>query len=82
MSIYSNVTEQDLINLRKSAEQHKHQRTIELENRNLKQTHDVKLAETLSPITKKSDNINETTKNLCEIVKKSAVEDGDTKHQL
>ena len=75
MSIYSNVTEQDLINLRKLAEQQKSQRALKIKNRILKQTHDVKLAESLSPITKKLDTINETTKQL---VKKSDVEDGDT----
>ena len=45
MSIYSNVTEQDLINLRKFAEQQKNQRAEKNENRILKQTHDEKLAE-------------------------------------
>ena len=49
MSIYSNVTEQDLINLRKVAEQQKNQRAEKIKNRILKQTHDVKLAESLSP---------------------------------
>ena len=44
MSIYSNVTEQDLINLRKLAEQQKKQRALKTKNRILKQTHDVKLA--------------------------------------
>ena len=53
MSIYSNVTEQDLINLHKLAEQQKNQRAIKIKNRILKQTHDHKLAESLSPITKK-----------------------------
>ena len=53
MSIYSNVTEQDLNNLRKSAEQQKNQRALQIKNRLLKQTHDIKLAESLSPITKK-----------------------------
>ena len=52
MSIYSNVTEQDLINLRKLAEQQKEQRALKI-NRILQQTHDIKLAESLSPITKK-----------------------------
>ena len=64
MSIYSKVTEQDLINLRKLAEQQKNQRAFEIKNRILKQTHDVKLAESLSPITKKLDTINEIIKNL------------------
>ena len=44
----------------------------------LKRTRDIKLAESLSPITKKLDVINESTKNLGEIVKKADVEDGDT----
>ena len=52
MSIYSNVTEQDLINLRNLAEQQKNQRALKIKNRFLKQTHDIKLAESLSPITK------------------------------
>ena len=50
MSIYSNVTEQDLENLRKLAEQQKEQRAIKIKNRILKQTQDVKLAESLSLI--------------------------------
>ena len=49
-SIYPNVTEQDLINLRNLAEQQKNQRALKFKNRILKQTHVVKLAETLSPI--------------------------------
>ena len=53
MSIYSNVTEQDLINLRKLAEKQKNQRADKIKNRILKQTHDIKLAESLSPIPKK-----------------------------
>ena len=57
MSFYSNVTEQDLINLRKLAEQQKNQRGEKNKNRNLKQTHDIKLAESLSPITNKLDEV-------------------------
>ena len=53
MSIYSNVTEQDLINQRKLAEQQKNQRAQKIKNRILKQSHDIKLPESLSPITKK-----------------------------
>ena len=68
MSIYSNVTEQDLINLRKFAEQQKNQRAEKLKNRILKQTHVVKLAESLSPITTKLD---ETSKKLGDVVKES-----------
>ena len=75
MSIYSNVTEQDLINLRKLAEQQKNQRAERIKTRILKQTHDKKLAESLSPtiepITKKLDEVNESTKEVSEIIKKS-----------
>ena len=62
MSIYSNVAEEDVNNLRKLAEQQKNQRAEKIKNRILKQTHDVKLAESLSPITKQLDTINESTK--------------------
>ena len=61
MSIYSNVTEQDLINLRKLAEQQKEQRALKIKNRILKQTHEVILTESLSPITKKLDEVNKST---------------------
>ena len=66
MKTYSNVTEEDLINLRKLAEQQKEQRALKIKNRILKQTHDIKLAESLSPITKKLD---ETTKEVVNILK-------------
>ena len=74
MSIYSNVTEQDLIDLRKLAEQQKSQRVLKIKNRILKQTHDIKLAESLSPITKKIDEVKEYTEKLGEIVKESQSE--------
>ena len=75
MSIYSNVTEQDLDNLRKLAQQQKEQRAEKIKKRILKQTHDIKLAESLSPITKKLDEVNESTKQL---VKKSDIVDENT----
>ena len=78
MSIHSNVTEQNIFNLRKLAHQHKNQRAFKIKNRILKKTHDIKLAESLPPITKKLDVNNESTKHLVEIVKKSDVEDGNT----
>ena len=78
MSIYPNVTKEDLNNLSKLAEQQKTQRAIKIKNRILKQTHDIKLAESLSPITKKFDTINESTKKLAETPKKSDVEDGNS----
>ena len=71
MSIYSNVTEQDLIDLRKSAEQQKKERALKIKNRILKQNYDFKLAESLSPITKKLDTINESNRNLGEKIKKT-----------
>ena len=63
MSIYSNVTEKHLDNLRKLAEQQKNQRAHQIKNRILKQTHDIKLAESLSPITEKLDEIKKPLKN-------------------
>ena len=79
MSIYSIVTEKDSNNLRKLAEQQKEQRAEKIKSRNLKQTHDIKLAENLSPITEKLDGVNictqeflsPITKKLGEIVKES-----------
>ena len=58
MSIYSIVNEQDLINLRKLAEQQKNQRVLKIKHRILKQTHGIKLAESLSPITRRLDEVN------------------------
>ena len=79
MSFYSNVTEQDMINLRKLSDQQKEQRALKIKNRILKQTHDVKLAESLSPITEKLDATNknlsdvfkESTKNLGNVIKEN-----------
>ena len=71
MSIYSNVTEKDLYNLRKLAQQQKNQRAEKIKNRNLKQTHDIKLAESLSPFTKKLEEVNKSTKNKGEVIKGS-----------
>ena len=68
MSIYSNVTEQDLDNLRKLAEQQKEQRARKIKNRILKRTHDIILAESLSPITNKLDD---TSKKLGDVIKES-----------
>ena len=71
MNIYSNVTEQDLNNLRKLAEQQKEQRALKIRKKNLKQTHDKKLAESLSPITKQLDEVNKSTQeSLSPITKK------------
>ena len=59
MSINPNVFEQDLINQRKLAEQQKNQQALRIKNRIIKRTHDKKLAESSSPITKKLDAVNE-----------------------
>ena len=64
MSLYSNVTEQDLVNLRKLAQQQKEQRAEKIKKRILKQTHDIKLAEKLSPLTKKLDESTEKSVKL------------------
>ena len=75
MSIYSNVTEQDLINLRKLAEQQKNQRAIKIKNRILEKTHDKKLAESLSPLTKRLDlRENNKGEKIGDIIKKSESE--------
>ena len=71
MNIYSNVTEQDLINLRKLAEQQKNERALKIKNKILKQTIDIKLAESLSPITKSLDKVIESTQNLGEVIRDS-----------
>ena len=71
MSIDSNVTEQDLINLRKFAEQQKEQRALKIKYKILKQTLDIKLAESFSPITKKLEEVKETTQNLGDVIKES-----------
>ena len=71
MSIYPNVTEQDLINLSRLAEQQKNQRAEKIKSRILKQTHDMKLAESLSPLTKKLEDVNKSTPELGVFVKKS-----------
>ena len=54
MNIYSIATEQDLNNLRNLGEQPKNQRAPKIKKRILRQTHDVKLAESLSSDTKKN----------------------------
>ena len=64
MSNFSIVTEQDLNNLRKLAENEENQRALKNKNRILKQTRDIELAESLTPITKKLEEDNETTRKL------------------
>ena len=74
MKIYPNVTQQGLIILSKIAKQQKNQRAIKLKNRILKQTHDLKLAENLSHITKKLEEANESTTELGEVSEKTISE--------
>ena len=88
MSIYSNITKQDLIILRKLADQQKEQRALKIKNRILKQTHDIKLAENLSPITEKLDGVKKSTQHLGDVTKESqpqttqlAIENTPTTHQ-
>ena len=70
MSIYSNVTEEDLEKLRKLSDQQTNQRAEKIKNRILKQTHDVKLAESLSPITKKLDEVNKSAQRFLSPINK------------
>ena len=58
-------------NPRKLTEQQKKQRALKIKNGILKQTHDVKLAQSLSPITKKLDEVKKSTQKLGEIVEES-----------
>ena len=74
MSYYSNVTEQDLINLRKLAEQQKNERALKIKNKVLKETQDIKLAESLSTITKKLDEVKVTSQELGKVIEKSQPE--------
>ena len=60
-----------MIILRNLAEQQKNQREIKTKNRILKQNHDIKVAESLSPITKNKKIFNQSTKKLREIIKES-----------
>ena len=71
MNIYSNVTEEDLINLRKLAEQQREQRALKIKKRILKQTHDIKLAESLSPITERLGEVKKSTDKLGDVIKES-----------
>ena len=72
MSIYSKVTEQDLINLRKIAEQQKEQRAPKIKKK-LKQTHDIKFAELLSPVTKNLDEVNKSTQQSLSPITKNQI---------
>ena len=62
MSICPKMTEQDLINLGRLAEQQKNQRAMKIKKK-LKQTNRKKLAESFTPITKKLDEVDKSTKS-------------------
>ena len=77
-----------MINRRKLAEQQKYQRAEKNKYRNLYQTHDIKLAESLSPITEKLDEVKESTQDLGEAIEELqpqtpqlAIESTPTTHQ-
>ena len=79
MSIYSNVTEQVLDNLRKLAQQQKEQRALKIKKRILKETHDIKLAESLSPITKE---LKKSTKNISKVIKESQSSENENNQEI
>ena len=60
-----------MITRRKLAEQQKEKRALKIKNKILKQTHDVNLSESLSPVTKKLDEIKETTQEIGDVIEKS-----------
>ena len=71
MSIYPTVTQEDIINLRKIADDQKNQRAHEKKLRFFKRTHEMKLAEILPPITKKNGYFQWDYQHLSEIDKKN-----------
>ena len=66
--MYRYGTQEDLMIVCKLAEQQKKQRAPKIKNTILQQTHDVKLAEPLSPINKELDEVKECTRKLREVV--------------
>ena len=77
MSIFPNKATQDLENLYNLAEQQKNQGALIIKNKNLKQTQDKKLAETVSPISKKFEAVNESSESLADVSKQTKSEDGN-----
>ena len=63
-----------MVNLRNLAEQRKNQHDLKNKYRFLKQTQNIKIAENLSPITKKVEEVNEPAKNLGNVNEKSQSE--------
>ena len=60
-----------MINLRKLSEQMKEERALKIERKILKQTHDIKLAESLPSITQRLDEVEESTQRLGDVTKES-----------
>ena len=81
MSIFSNVTEQDLIDLRKLAEQQKNRGAEKIKNRILKQAHDIKLAEISSSITKKIEDVNKSNSESIKETTKQIIIKSDIVHE-
>ena len=70
MSICPNVTQEELINLRKVAEDQRTQRALEIKITYIKQTHDINSSENLSAITKKLE-VNKCKQKLGDLMKES-----------
>ena len=60
-------------------EQQKNQRALNIKNRFLKQTHDIKLTEKLSPITKKLEEVKESTQKVGDMKKNLSCENENIK---
>ena len=71
MRTYPIVTDQHLIKMSKLAKQLRNQRAKKIKNKFLKQTHDIKLEENSSPVTKRLDEVKESTQKLGDIIKES-----------
>ena len=82
MNFYPKVTKEDLITLCELAEQQNNQRAIKCKSRILIQTRVRNLAENLSPITEKVDEVNESTKKIGEIVKNQMLRTETHKYKL
>ena len=71
MNFHCNHTEHDLIILSILAEQQRNHWAIKIEHRILKQTHDIKLAENLSPLTKDLEEVKKSTQKLGEVIREN-----------
>ena len=80
MSVYPNVTMEDVIELAKLLKQQKNQRAIEMKIKILKQTHQKQLAETVTPITRKLSKTTEAIQKLSFSEAKNAMSIQPTKN--